>query len=39
MEVEGLVGPFEGSKPRKILVDREAWLEQEKSAMQKQGTN
>jgi S-DNA-T family DNA segregation ATPase FtsK/SpoIIIE len=26
MEQEGLVGPFEGSKPRKILVDREAWL-------------
>lgn len=34
MEVEGLVGPFEGSKPRKILVDREAWLE--KDLMQKQ---
>jgi S-DNA-T family DNA segregation ATPase FtsK/SpoIIIE len=27
MEQEGLIGPFEGSKPRKILVDREAWLE------------
>ncbi|MDD5432158.1 MAG: DNA translocase FtsK [Candidatus Omnitrophica bacterium] len=27
MEEEGLVGPFEGSKPRKILVDRQAWLE------------
>jgi len=26
MEQEGLVGPFEGSKPRRILVDREAWL-------------
>jgi S-DNA-T family DNA segregation ATPase FtsK/SpoIIIE len=26
MEQEGLVGPFEGSKPRKILVDREEWL-------------
>jgi len=26
MEQEGLLGPFEGSKPRKILVDREAWL-------------
>lgn len=26
MEAEGLVGPFEGSKPRKIIVDREAWL-------------
>jgi len=27
MELEGLVGPFEGSKPRKILVDRIPWLE------------
>jgi S-DNA-T family DNA segregation ATPase FtsK/SpoIIIE len=27
MEQEGLIGPFEGSKPRKILVDRESWLE------------
>ncbi len=26
MEQEGLVGHFEGSKPRRILVDREAWL-------------
>jgi S-DNA-T family DNA segregation ATPase FtsK/SpoIIIE len=26
MEQEGLIGPFEGSKPRKILVDREPWL-------------
>ena len=26
MEEEGLVGPFEGSKPRRILVDREEWL-------------
>ncbi|MDD5130833.1 MAG: DNA translocase FtsK, partial [Candidatus Omnitrophica bacterium] len=26
MELEGLVGPFEGSKPRRILVDRDAWL-------------
>jgi S-DNA-T family DNA segregation ATPase FtsK/SpoIIIE len=26
MEMEGLVGPFEGSKPRRILVDRDAWL-------------
>ncbi|MDD4898975.1 MAG: DNA translocase FtsK [Candidatus Omnitrophica bacterium] len=36
MELEGMVGPFEGSKPRKILIDRDAWLEQEKAAMQKQ---
>ena len=27
METDGLVGPFEGSKPRKILVDRTPWLE------------
>ncbi len=26
MEQEGLIGPFEGSKPRQILVDREEWL-------------
>jgi len=26
MEAEGLVGAYEGSKPRKILVDREEWL-------------
>lgn len=26
MEQDGLVGPYEGSKPRKILVDRESWL-------------
>ncbi len=29
MEEEGLVGHFEGSKPRKILVDREPWLEKD----------
>ena len=28
MEQEGLVGPFEGSKPRKILVDRQSWLKE-----------
>jgi len=27
MEQDGLIGPFEGSKPRKILADRESWLE------------
>jgi S-DNA-T family DNA segregation ATPase FtsK/SpoIIIE len=26
MEQEGLVGPFEGSKPRRLLVDRDAWI-------------
>jgi S-DNA-T family DNA segregation ATPase FtsK/SpoIIIE len=29
MEQDGLVGPFEGSKPRKILVDRDEWLKQD----------
>jgi len=26
MEQDGLIGPFEGSKPRKIVADREDWL-------------
>ncbi len=29
MEQQGLVGPFEGSKPRRLLVDREEWLKKE----------
>ncbi len=29
MEQDGLVGPFEGSKPRKILVNRDEWLRKE----------
>jgi len=29
MEQEGLVGPYEGSKPRKILVNREEWLQKD----------
>lgn len=29
MEQDGLIGPFEGSKPRRILVDREQWLTRE----------
>jgi S-DNA-T family DNA segregation ATPase FtsK/SpoIIIE len=36
MEQEGLVGPFEGSKPRRILVDREAWLESYIKGVQEQ---
>jgi S-DNA-T family DNA segregation ATPase FtsK/SpoIIIE len=36
MEQEGLIGPFEGSKPRKILVDREVWLE--KGLIPEEGT-
>jgi len=38
MEQEGLVGPYEGSKPRKILVDRKSWLEQDlRSKSQQEG--
>jgi len=29
MEQEGLIGPFEGSKPRRIIVDREDWLREQ----------
>jgi S-DNA-T family DNA segregation ATPase FtsK/SpoIIIE len=27
MEAAGVVGPFEGSKPRQVLISRERWLE------------
>ncbi|MEW5758455.1 MAG: DNA translocase FtsK [Candidatus Omnitrophota bacterium] len=43
MERDGIVGPFEGSKPRKILIDRDAWLKEQKDALlnlgQENGTN
>ncbi len=29
MEEDGMVGPFEGSKPRRLLVDREEWLKKD----------
>ncbi len=32
MEQDGLVGPFEGSKPRKIVIDREEWLQKDMMA-------
>jgi S-DNA-T family DNA segregation ATPase FtsK/SpoIIIE len=38
MEQEGLVGSFEGSKPRRLLVDREAWL-RENTLRQKEEIN
>lgn len=36
MEQDGLVGPFEGSKPRKILVDRESWTKEDVRKLQEQ---
>jgi hypothetical protein len=30
MELEGILGPSEGSKPRDILIDIKRWLEQTK---------
>jgi S-DNA-T family DNA segregation ATPase FtsK/SpoIIIE len=29
MEQEGIIGPFCGSKPREILVDKDAWLQKD----------
>jgi S-DNA-T family DNA segregation ATPase FtsK/SpoIIIE len=39
MEQDGLVGPFEGSKPRRILVDREQWLKRDLPVPQEQEGN
>lgn len=27
MEQRGIVGPFEGSKPRQVLISRQQWIE------------
>ncbi|MFH0855748.1 MAG: DNA translocase FtsK [Candidatus Omnitrophota bacterium] len=37
MELDGLVGPYEGSKPRRILVDREAWLKDSIAGLEDKG--
>lgn len=37
MEQEGLIGPFEGSKPRRILVDREEWLREKTLSKTEEG--
>lgn len=29
MEQEGIIGPYRGSKPREILVDKDEWLNKE----------
>jgi S-DNA-T family DNA segregation ATPase FtsK/SpoIIIE len=29
MEEGGIVGPYEGSKPRRLLVDRDEWLKKQ----------
>jgi S-DNA-T family DNA segregation ATPase FtsK/SpoIIIE len=37
MEQEGLIGAFEGSKPRKILVDRQDWIDKEEDLLEERG--
>jgi len=37
MQDEGLVGPYRGSKPREILVDREKWLKDQMKLSQSEG--
>lgn len=31
MELSGIVGPFEGSKPREVLISKEQWLQAKSS--------
>jgi S-DNA-T family DNA segregation ATPase FtsK/SpoIIIE len=37
MEQDGIVGPYEGSKARKLLVDREEWLKKDMMQKETQG--
>ncbi len=39
MEAEGIVGPFQGSKPREILVDREEWLKKSLPSLENKENN
>jgi len=27
MEQEGIIGPYEGAKPRPVLINRQQWIE------------
>ncbi len=36
MEQEGIVGPFQGSKARQILIDREQWFQEQQKIAQPQ---
>ena len=35
MEEKGIIGPFEGSKPRQVLISKERWIEMKLIAAQK----
>ena len=31
MEQEGIIGPYEGARPRKVLMNRQMWIERKMS--------
>lgn len=37
LEARGIVGPFEGSKPRQVLISKDRWMEMKLNRMQKSG--